>query len=514
MENDQRQVLLKNIELLLRRDKLILFCLLLSLVGGLAVYLKTPKVYQSSSLIMYEQQKINPSRLSPDQEKNIGQMVDTVTQQVASRTSLEGIINQFHLYGPLLAKLPLEDVVDLMRGKIEISAQRDKGDIFSVSFQDGDPRNAMLVTNAIAAKFIEENLRFREERATETTAYIQDELKMAKETIDKKEEVMRDYKLNYYNEMPDQREVNISRLNALQEQYQAVQANIQSLEQTRLLVQQQLDLQNQGMMSAADGAGKGDRVSDLGSARLQLKSLLAKYTPEHPAVKQLEKQIARLEAAQVREPEPEAGQGGTGQRQGSEASAGKLGMQLEEIKLNLKNMRDNSDKITAQIHQYQHWVENTPVREAEWAAITRDYDELKKHYEYLVSQNLAAESAESLERRQKGSQFRIVDPAYLPEKPLKPNFAKIMIAALLLGLGAGGGSVLVLSFLDRSFKDVAEVEEFLQLPVVCAIPRIDTAKEIRKKKLVAICCYTSLAVVFLALVMAVVVLFQKGRIVV
>lgn len=497
MENDQRQILLKNADLLLRWDKLIIFSVLMAIFCGLVVYLKTPKTYQSSSLIMYEQQKISPSRLSPDQEKKIGQMVNTVTQQVASRTSLEKIINEFGLYKNQLEALPLEDVVAMMRGKIEIIAQPKKGDIFSVSFQDGNPRNAMLVTNAIAAKFIEENLRFREERASETTAYIDDELRMAKETLDKKEEIMRDYKLKYYNEMPSQRAINISRLNTLQEQYQAVQANIQNLEQTRLLVQQQYELQMQSMANPANASSKNAQIFDLASARSSLKSLLAKYTPEHPAVKQLEKQIQQLEQ----------------ERQGGGAESDKQTLHLEEIKFNLQGLRESSRKIVEQIGLYQRWIESTPVREAEWAAVTRDYEELKKHYEYLVSQSLAAQSAESLERRQKGSQFRIVDPAYLPENPLKPNFLKIMFVAVALGLGGGVGGVLLINFFDNSFKEVSELEELLSVPVVCSIPLIVTEKEKRKTKVISMCYYSSFLFGFLCLVVAMVYLFQKGRIV-
>jgi len=498
MEYDQRQMLLKNVDLLLRWNKLILFALVLAFFCGLVVYMRTPKTYQSSSLIMYEQQKINPSRLSPDQEKDIGQMVNTVTQQVASRTSLEGFIKQFNLYPEQLARLPLEDVVDMMRGKIDISAQQKKGDIFSVSFQDGDARKAMLVTNAIAAKFIEENLRFREERATETSAYVEDELRMAKETLDKKEAIMRDYKLQYYNEMPDQRAINISRLNTLQEQYQAVQANIQNLEQTRLMVQQQYQLQMGNMNSPARDSKKNGDVFDLDSARLSLNSLLARYTPDHPAVKQLQKQIRQFEQ----------------ELDGSEVQPGKKNLQLEEIKSNLKGLRENSRKIVEQIALYQRWIESSPVREAEWAAVTRDYEELKKHYETLVSQSLAAQSAESLERRQQGSQFRIVDPAYLPEKPLKPNFLKIMFVALALGVGGGVGGVLLLNFFDNSFKEVAELEEFLQLPVVCAIPLIVTPTEEGKMKRVSLWCYSALGFSFLCLVVATLYLFYKGRIVV
>ena len=510
MDKKQYQELKKYTDLMVRCNKFIIGVLLLSICCGLVVYFKIPKVYQSTALLMYEQSKINPSKLSPDQERRIEVMVNTVTQQVTSRTSLEAIIKHFNLYQESLEKLPLEDVVAEMRDKqISITSQRKQGDIFSVSFQSNDRRKAMQVTNTIAAKFIEENLRFREERAAETTAYVNDELSMAKEFIGKKDEKMRDYKLKYYNEMPEQRVANMNRLNALQEQSQAIQSNIQSLEQTRLLVQQryeELSQNNESVEVADSGSFEG--------ARQRLKLLLTKYTVEHPSVIQLQKMIAQMEAANSQS-ELSSEHGGMVEKTEINNRTGleKLAMQFRAIELNLKGLREQNVKIVNQVKLYQGWIANTPLREAEWASITRDYKELEKHYEYLVSQSLAAESAESLERRQKGSQFRIVDSAYLPEKPLKPDFVIIMFVAIGGGLAGGVGLVLVFGFFDTSFKEVDDIEDFLEIPVVCAIPVVRTPAEKRKAKVMAICWYTLFSISFGGVGSAIFYLWQRGLIV-
>lgn len=512
MDKNQHQLYKKYADLLLRKDKVIIMAVLLSISCGLGIYLKTPKVYQSSSLIMYEQQKIKPSKLTPEVTKKIEVMVNTVSQHVTSRGSLEKIVKEFNLYGDALQKLPLEDVVAVMRDKhILIYSDKNSGDVFKVSFQNEDPRKAMLVTNALASKFIEENLRFREERASETTDYIKYELKIAKDAIDKKEAIMRDFKLKYYNEMPDQRVANMSRLNALQEQYQVVQANIQNLEQTRLLAQQQLELQKKNMEGKLGQAGNDSKLYNLETARQALNSLLAKYTPEHPSVKQLQKQISQLESeeAAIGSTTDQTTKSGSVSPQMS-AVVNHRAIQLKEIELNLESLRNHSAKILEQVKKYQQWIENTPVREAEWAGVTRDYDELKKHYENLVSQSLAAESAETIERRQKGSQFRIVDSAYLPMKPLKPNFFKIMLSAIALGLGGGFGIILFFDFLDTSFKDANEVEQFLELPVLCSVPRIVTEKEKKRTRVLSWVSYAFLGLLCVGLGIAMVQLWQKG----
>ncbi|MCK5229893.1 MAG: hypothetical protein KAR13_06490, partial [Desulfobulbaceae bacterium] len=277
MELEQRQKLKKYLDIVLRSKKIIIFCLLVSIVAGLGKYLRTPKTYQAMALIRYQQQSVNPSRMSPDVKTRIREMVSTVGQQITSRTSLEALIKKFDLYTEMREKIPMEDVVVNMRDHHISIKPEGKGDIFRVLFHGGNPKKVMLVTNELAAKFIEENLRFREERASETSAYVKDELQMAKKSLDKIESTMRDYKLKFYNEMPQQRDLNMSRLNSLQTQYQGNQDSIQDLERTKILIQEQISLRKQevnrerlriqGLMDASGS------VPDLGQGGGELEAL-------------------------------------------------------------------------------------------------------------------------------------------------------------------------------------------------------------------------------------------------
>ncbi len=62
---------------------------------------------------------------------------------------------------------------------------------------------------------------------------------MAKKVMDVEEQTMRDFKLKYYNEMPEQRAGNLERLNRLNEQSQRLQESIQNLERTKIMAQEQ-----------------------------------------------------------------------------------------------------------------------------------------------------------------------------------------------------------------------------------------------------------------------------------
>lgn len=504
MEKKQSLLLKKYFDLLIRWKLLLIILLLISLPVGLVYYVKTPKVYMASSLLSYQQQKISPNKMSPDVKSRIKDIVSTLTQIVTSRTNLENLITTFDLYSEVRERLPMEDVIDIMRRNIKIQPSR-RGDTFQISFSGGDPGKVVKVTNALAAKFIEENLKYREERASETSAYTSNELSMAKSTMDAKEAAMRDYKLKYYNEMPDQREANVSRLVSLQEQYQGMQLSILELERTKVLIQEQIALRKKAI--AAETAALAAAMPDssisnadarfnsslerLRQMRIYLESLQVKYTENHPEVKRTKKIIASLEKEFSSSDGTDADGKTTSSKKRPRATQTDkdildLQSQLMNTSFKIETIEAEKEQLTAKIAKYEEWIAATPEREAEWSSLTREYSQLKAHYDTLVTQDLQAKSMLNLERRQKGSQFKVEDPARFPEKPINPDFLKIMALCVAAGMGAGVGGILVIDFLDGSFREPDDVESYLGVPVISTIAHIKTDGEKRKTRIINI----------------------------
>ena len=500
METQQIETIKQLVDVAARRKSIIISCILVSLALGLAAYLLQPKVYMSTCLLSYQQQEVNPAKMSPEINTKLKDVVSTLTQMISSRTSLEEIITAEGLYKKERESLPMEDVVETMRRNIEVTPSKE-GDTFSISFTGSNPNQVVRVTNSLSSRFVEENMKYREERASETSTYTKDELAMVKEMLDSKEAVMRDYKLKHYNEMADQRTSNTERLIALQTQYQSRQDSIQNLEQTRMLLRDQINLKkfNAAQMasdSRSSQAGRGAETLD--QLKAELKSLQGRYTEQHPRIKSLKKKIANFEPTE-----------------GNQGSSETLDIQnqMNEIGLNIARMKNEREEIKGLIKEYEKWVAAAPVREAEWSALTREYGELKKRYDFLVAQNLQADSALNLERKQKGSQFRIVDPARTPIKPVKPDFLKIMGIALLAGCGLGAVLIFGLELLDTSFRDPGKLEETFKLEVICSVPHLPLERETARQRL-----WTTLGTsIFIAcgaaIVLAIVFFWKQGRIV-
>jgi hypothetical protein len=96
-----------------------------------------------------------------------------------------------------------------------------------------------------------------------------------------------------------------------------------------------------------------------------------------------------------------------------------------------------------------------------------------------------------MEKKQKGEQFRILDHARLPEKPISPNVKLLFLMSIASGLGIGGGAVFLLEMFDTSIRREEQIEKELGLSILAVIPPLRMpGHRLRKKIEMAafICC--------------------------
>ena len=107
----------------------------------------------------------------------------------------------------------------------------------------------------------------------------------------------------------------------------------------------------------------------------------------------------------------------------------------------------------------------SPTRESELVELTRDYNTLQEIYTSLLTKQEDSKLAANLERRQIGEQFRILDPASLPERPYNQrDRLTAMFSAALGGLGLGFLLVALRELRDSTFKLEQDVLRTLDLP--------------------------------------------------
>lgn len=461
------------------------------LVGlGNAIFVKTiPDVYESQTVILVEPQKIPTDYVRPTSTGSIQSRLSTITQQIMSRTRLEKIIIDNDLYSAKRKRMPMEEVVDLMRQDIILTVN--KTDAFTLAYQANEPTLAQKVTSQIAGLYIEENLKAREQQTEGVNQFLDAQLKETESKLMELEGKLRDFKLQHLGALPEQQAANLAALSRLQLQMQAGMDSVNRIEeqkrtQERLLTEYKKfsDLQQTVApdTSVASTPPTNPLSGELEAKKAMRNSLLKRYTANHPEIRKLEAEISALEETKA---PPSAGNENHERVSISnqENQVSTLDVELVQLRSQIDTLNDQlqqglkeQEKIRKEMMSYEARVDSIPRIEQMQKEITRDYDTTQKHYQTLLAKKNEAEMATDLERRQKGEQFRILDPASLPETPSKPNRVLLNLLGIAVGLGIGSGLAIVLELKDDSVRTEHELVRLTNLPVLVSIPMIQVNK--------------------------------------
>ena len=232
-----------------------------------------------------------------------------------------------------------------------------------------------------------------------------------------KEEELKGYRERYMGGLPDQLTANIAMLQRLQSQMDQLSKNLADAENRKILVQQTVEESRKGRQALVPSSTQGPETRDLTSLRNELAALEAKYTGSHPDVVRLKKMIETLEAS-----EPKQGTDSAGKTTGLSRAEQNLVQQLRDIDLDIASTKAEIRKVQGETAVYQKRVEDTPKREQELFSVQRDYENLKGLYDSLLKRKLEADIAVSMEKKQKGEQFKVIDPAKDPHLPGGPGY--------------------------------------------------------------------------------------------
>jgi len=461
--------------------------LIFFILAGIWFLIVLPKTYEATTLILVQSQEIPTSYVQATVSEGVVEQVRTLSQEVMSRSNLEAIINDMNLYARERKKgAPMDSLIASLRRMITISTnvgQRGETSSFTISYRGGNPKNVADVTNRLASIFIDSNLKLRAHQASETTEFLQKQLEELKVLLSQQEGKVQEYRNRYLGELPDQLNSNVSTITSLQMRLESLQTSLTEAMNRRLTIQSQLSQADSG--TPGTSSQRGQRLADL---RNQLEEMRSKYTPDYPEIKRLENQISELE------------------KHAEKASNARIDPRVADLKNQLNNatmevdtIRNDVNRIKAQVERYQGRVEDTPKREQELAGLTRDYNITQQNYQKLLDRYYEAKRAEDMEMRQQGEQFRIVDYAEPPQTPVKPNPMRIALIFVALGLGTGAGIITVLEMLDTSVKGVKQLELWSgNIPCITAIPLAQTESDKRRERLMNIMFLGINGAIFLA----------------
>ena len=448
-----------------------------------------PTKYKSSTQILVEQPTMPESYVPANVNENLQDRLQSITQQILSRTRLLTIVDKLNLYaGSNSLKTP-DDKVEALRKDIAVDVVKDgkSNEItsFRVSFSAHDPAMAQRVTSELTRLFIDENSRVREEQSVATTHFMEKQLEDARVTLAAQEAKVKEFEAAHEGALPSQQASNLQILAGLQGQLQNQQDSLNTAKQQRVyyqtLIEQYKNLHATG--HSPDGGPTEVTALDeqLNKLKAQLTDLSSRYTDSYPDVLKLKAQIATTErqrADLLAAPR-------SGSKQGRESESGpllQLQGQLQANQIEIQNRERAIAGLETRVAEYQGRLNAEPGTEQQLLELARGYEQSKSIYDDLLKKKTQSAMATSMEQLQKGERFTMLDPPSFPVKPSFPNRLKFCGMGIAAGLGLGLLVVLLFEFLDDRMHSEKDIKALVGIAILAEVPEVQSPQDEAKRK--------------------------------
>ena len=522
-----------------RRKKQMVYTagVLLAITALVALFL--PPVYRSTATILIEEQEIPQELVRSTITTYADERIQTISQRVMTRANLMQIIEKYDLYADRRRRETAEEVLDRMRKDIHfnmVSAEvldRVRGVktsatiAFTLAYDSKTPEAAQKVASELTSLYLNENVKNRQQRAEETSTFLEEEADRLSKHIDETEARLAEFKTKNVGRLPELQQLNLQLRDRADTELLEVDRRKTALEQQRFFLEGQLAqikpntplisssgeripdaderlkaLQAQhaslsGVYSAkhpdvikmrreieslqretGGGPDAQELAKQLTKLRADLATMRDRYSDTHPDVLKLKNSIASLEDSQRRAVSaPEA----PSYRKPENPAYLNLQAQLEAVSSELKTLVVQREQLKAKVGSYESRLQQTPGVEREYLDLTRDHENSLKRYQELKAKEMEAQVAQQLEKDSKGERFSLIDPPQLPEKPDSPNRPAIFLLGFILSLGGGLGYASLLESMDTSIKSVKELPRVLPVPVLAAIPYMENSTDQQRR---------------------------------
>jgi polysaccharide chain length determinant protein (PEP-CTERM system associated) len=469
-------------KLFLRRKWLIVFTVLSVLFSASVYCVVTPELYKSSITILIIPQTVPQDYVRSTISVKVDQQLATIKQQVLSRTTLTKAMDELRLFEKERKKLSSEELFAMMRKRIEIDvvhgASRDSSEAFSLSFLHEKPKEAMHAAARLASLFIDENLKTREQQAVGTSEFLESQLRGTKASLEVMEQRVKEYKIRYMGELPQQMEGNLRMLTGLQDRLRTNETGTRTVEERKVFLEAQINLIGKSLPALYQDPVQSLQI-ELAAKKAKLAELNERYTEMVPEVVRTKQEVAdlakRIAEARRSDAALAAGDANADPQVAAASLPGsdeirRMRAQLKASLAEIASLKKEREEIRNSIASVERKIEQSPRREQEMISLIRDYENQKKSYDDLQKKKLEADVSQNLEKRQKGTQFQILDPANLPEEPFQPNRKKVMGISLLLALVLGFGGTIAWEAMDLRLRDVRDFRQLYKVPILGYIP--------------------------------------------
>jgi polysaccharide chain length determinant protein (PEP-CTERM system associated) len=462
---------------ILRRRRLCLLTLLpAAILSAVFIAYALPPAYRSTATILLESSSIPTQLVQTTVTTYADEQIELVARRVLTTENLENLVKASDPYPdrPELSsrEKALQIASDTIIERVDPITFEvlEESNAFSIHYQNASPERAKELAGRIAGLFLEYNRQTRTEQASVTYNFLLEQSTRLEQQIGEVEQKIAQFKARHRDALPEVQFMQKGEAERAQRDLVDIEARIRDAEERQAQLSLELSKLNPSLSTTA-----GNWRTDLAALQGQLADARQRYTPDHPDVKRLQRQIEALSAQIAAQPG-----GGTVVPDNPEYLS--VQSQLNAAKREVAALQASAARVRGQIYQYASGSAAAPAVERDYAELTRARDSLERQIMDIQGKLRDADVARSLESEQKGDKFSLIRPPGLPRTPYSPNRLGIILLGLVLGGGLAVGLAALLESSDPSVRGIRDLQAITQIPAVGSVPVMMNRAERRKQR--------------------------------
>lgn len=462
------------------------------------VVYRLPDVYESVTLIVVKPSTLPNSVVPTVTEDSLTRQLTSIAQVVASRSSLEPLVQKYDLYKTeRLRGEPMEVIIDTMRKDIDVEVNTSRNDItngFNITFRYRDPKTTQLVTSELASKYIDEQTKDTINSTTSAKTFIEQQVRQAKDELEAADQQRLQFMQENLGNLPAEGQSLLGQLTGLREQQKAYIAEVGRLQDRRAAMSSQLAALKKSSEQIREDIAENttdpkttpawaqltSRKADL---EAQLTRLLTELRPKHPDVVAKQAELDSVKDAmdemvndwkqRIKEKQDKL-------KNRPDLQVAELENQIKLIDGEIKREQGLIDQLEQQTGAVMQRINNVPGAEIALGKLDREYQTKKAAYDSLLGQQARIELGADAASQQQGEGIVVVDAANLPSKPVAPR--RFLLGAMGVGMGLMVGLLLAGIFEVPKLLTIQTSEDashYTNLPVLVSVPELMTPQEAR-----------------------------------
>ena len=475
----------------------------LALAAAIAVVVwRLPNVYESTALLIVQPPTI-PNMVAPTSNDSgaLSSRLDSMTQQVQSRSSLEPMIQKYSLYEKERKNgVPMETLVDVMRQHITVDIERGSEDrqapSFRITYRGREAQSTRAVTAELSAQYVNAQIEDSRKTAEQTRKFFEAQLADAQKDLDGIDKRRLDLMNKNMERLPSTVQSLIAQLEGLREEQKSRITEIGRLSDNVVAMNRQInDLKSltsdedamriKQMTRPQNSPAYSEMLKQKTKLAGELQIMLTTLRPNNPDVIAKQTELAQVDQ-QIKDMLDEWN---ANVAEMTKSSSTRVDMRVSSIEIEKQRTEAEVERqkgmlasADGQIADLDSRINGVPEVQVALESIDQDYKTKKTLYDKLLEKKDEADRLAALNTQQQGELIKVVDAANLPTAPVAPKRLILMGVGLAAGL-AFGIFLAGLFELPRllTIQTVEDAAHYTNLPVLASVPELLTPLEVRRQ---------------------------------